>query len=299
MYLASYLNPQDIIVESRILSKEQVYHDLVTRICRNHHLPICGKPLLDLIMQRDTEAPTAYATGIAIPHIRMEGFADTVVAMAFLQNPLTINEIKVHWVVLIITDKSSSKIYLNMVAALLKLSRDEQAMNRLNHAADGHSIHHHLKEMNVEIKKEIFISDIMITDPVAAKPDATLYELNNLMKQNNIAGMPVVDDHNNYLGEINILNVMKVGIPEYMMMLENLNFLISFEPLENLFDRQDEIKIKEIMETDSPFLRPEASIIEAVFNMITHNRRYMSVVKDGKLVGLVSAMDVLRKVITA
>ena len=299
MYLASYLNPQDIIVESRILSKEQVYHDLVNRICRNHHLPVCGKPLLDLIMLRDSEAPTAYNTGIAIPHIRMEGFEDTVVAMAFLQNPLTINEIKVHWVVLIITDKSSSKIYLNMVAALLKLSRDEQAMNRLNAASDGHSIHHHLKEMNVEIKKEIFISDIMITDPVAAKPDATLYELNNLMKQHNIAGMPVVDDHNNYLGEINILNVMKVGIPEYMMMLENLNFLISFEPLENLFDRQDEIMVKEIMETDCLYLAPEASIIEAVFEMITHNRRYMSVVKDKKLVGLVSAMDILRKVITA
>ncbi len=299
MYLASYLNPQDIIVESRVLSKEQVYNDLVNRICRNHHLPVCGKPLLDMIMQRDEEAPTAYNSGIAIPHIRMEGFEDTVVAMALLQNPLTINEIKVHWVVLIITDKSSSKIYLNMVAALLKLSRDSQAMNRLTSAVDGHAVLHHLKDMNVQIKKEIFISDIMITDPVAIKPSATLYELNLLMKQHNIAGMPVVDEHGNYLGEINILNVMKVGIPEYMMMLENLNFLISFEPLENLFDRQDEITVKEIMETDCLYLSPEASIIETVFEMITHNRRYMSVVKGGKLVGLVSAMDILRKVITA
>lgn len=286
-------------MESRILSKEQIYHDLVNRICHNHQLPVCGKPLLDLIMQRDSESSTAYSSGIAIPHIRMEGFADTVVAMAFLQNPIIINDIKVHWVVLIITDKSSSKIYLNMVAALLKLSKDEQAMAILNTAIDGHAVLHHLKEMNVEIKKEIFISDIMITSPVAAKPEATLYELNILMNHHNIAGMPVVDDQNNYLGEINILNVLKVGIPEYMMMLENLNFLISFEPLENLFDHQDEIKVQEIMETDSPFLRPEASIIEAVFEMITHNRRYMSVVKDGKLVGLVSAMDILRKVITA
>jgi CBS domain-containing protein len=31
--------------------------------------------------------------------------------------------------------------------------------------------------------------------------------------------------------------------------------------------------------------------------MILHKKRYMSVVKEGKLVGLVTAMDVLRKVI--
>jgi CBS domain-containing protein len=98
---------------------------------------------------------------------------------------------------------------------------------------------------------------------------------------------------------VHILNVLKVGIPEYMMMLDNLNFLMSFEPLEKLFENQDEIMVSDIMVMDEVFLRPEASIIEAVFEMISHHKRYMSVIKDDKLVGLVTAMDILRKVITA
>jgi len=299
MYLASFLNPQAIIIEPRILNKEQVYHELVEAICRHYQLPVCGQPLLDLILKRDEDTTTAYNSGIAIPHIRMEGFQDTVVGMALLQNPIEIDGMKVRWVVLIITDKTSSKLYLNMVASLLKLSKDEQVMQTLFSAHDGHGVITYLKQMGVEVKKEISIADIMISDPVTIKPQATLYELNNLMRQHGIAGLPVVDDKGSYLGDVNILDVLKVGIPEYMMMLDNLNFMVSYEPLENLFDRQDEIKVKEIMNHDTTCLRPEASIIEAVFIMITSKKRYMSVVKDGKLIGLVTAMDVLRKVITA
>ncbi|MDD4310416.1 MAG: PTS sugar transporter subunit IIA [Candidatus Cloacimonetes bacterium] len=299
MQLASFLDALDICHEHRILSKHQVYEHLVDRICAHHHLPISGKGLLDLILRRDEESTTAYSTGIAIPHIRMEGFQDTVVAMTFLQNPLVFDGITVSWVVLIITDKSSSNIYLNIVAALLKLSKDAPAMSALSSTTDGHGVIHLLKKMNIAIKKDVCIADVMIQNPVSINPTSTLKELNILMSLHQVAGLPVVGEGNKYLGEVNILDVLKVGIPEYLMMLDNLNFLTSFEPLEKLFDKQDVIKVSDIMVTDGVFLRPEASVIEAVFEMISHHKRYMSVVKDGALVGVVTAMDILRKVITA
>jgi PTS system nitrogen regulatory IIA component len=167
MYLASFLDARDICIEQRVLSKQQVYQMLVDRICAHHQLPSCGTKLLELILQREEEAPVAYASGIAIPHIRMEGFEDTVVAMAFLQNPIDYEGTKISWIVLIITDKTSSKTYLNIVAALLKLSKDSEAMANLAAAHDGHSVVHRLKEMAVMVKKDLFISDIMIVDPVS------------------------------------------------------------------------------------------------------------------------------------
>lgn len=297
MYLVSYLDAQDICIEQRILAKVQVYERLVELICRHHKLPNCGKKLLDLVLKRDEEAPTAYPSGLAIPHIRMDGFEDTVVAMAFLQNPIDFDGTKVSWVVLIITDKTSSKTYLNIVAALMKLSKDKEAMAVLGSAQDGHSVMHLLKKMEIQVKKDLVISDIMIPDPVSIRPENTLRDLNNLMSQHNIAGLPVVDANGIYKGEVNVLDLLKVGIPEYLMMLDNLNFLTSFEPLEKLFDKQDELLVKDIMTKENEVLRPDASIIEAVFEMISHHKRYMSVVKDGKLVGLVTAMDIFKKVI--
>ncbi len=299
MQLVNFLNPSDISIESRVLSKTQVYEQLVENICRHHPLPTCGKELLDLIVKRDAESSPAYKTGIAIPHIRMDGFEDTVVAMMFLQNPIDYDGIKVNWVVLIVTDKSSSRIYLNMVAALLGLSKDTAAMAVLASSADGHAVIHHLKQLKVEVKKDLCIADIMIKNPVSIHPDAYLCEFSTLMSGKEYSVLPVADENSNYLGEVSILGFLSVGVPNYLMMIDNLNFLLSYEPLEHLFEKLDKVQVKEIMSKDEKVLKPEASIIEAVREMIVLNKRSLAVVDKGKLVGLVTAMDIFRKVIKA
>ncbi|HNZ32792.1 MAG TPA: PTS sugar transporter subunit IIA [Candidatus Cloacimonas sp.] len=297
MLLASFLEPRNILFENRVLTKEQLYQILVDRLCSQYKLPICGSKLMELILQRDEEVSPAYSTGIAIPHIRMENFNDTLIAMAFLQNPLDYNGIKVSWVVLIITDKTSSKLYLNIVAALLKLSNDKEAVADLHNTGDGHSVIQYLKKKEVEVKKDVTIADIMVQKPIAVHPENTLRELINLMCMYRVAGMPVVDATGKYIGEVNILNLLKVGIPDFVMMLDDLSFLASYEPLENLLEKQDLLLVNDIMATDEKTLSPETSIIEAVFLMFTNKKRYLSVVKEGKLVGLVTAMDILTKVI--
>ncbi len=297
MLLASFLEAHNILFENRVLTKEQVYKELVDRLCSQYKLPISSSKLLELIFKREEDVSCAYPTGIAIPHIRMDGFNDTLIAMAFLGNPLDYNGIKVNWVVLILTDKTSSKTYLNIVAALLKLSKDKEAMKALASAGDGHSVIHYLKKNEVEVKKDVIIADIMVQNPIAVLPQNSLRELINLMSTHKVAGMPVVDETGKYVGEVNVLNLLEVGIPNYVMMLDNLSFLSSYEPLENLFSQQDLLFVKDIMTTDEIFVRPEASIIETVFLMVSHNKRYLSVVKEGKLVGLITAMDILRKVI--
>lgn len=298
MLLASFLEPRNILFENKILTKEQVYRLLVDRLFSQYKMPISASELMELILKRDEEISVAYPSGIAIPHIRMDNFNDTLIAMVFLQNPLDYNGIKVSWVVLIITDKTSSKTYLNIVSALLKLSKDEKAMAAMQSAGDGHSVIHFLKKNEVEVKKDITINDIMVQNPIAVQPQHSLRELINLMGTNRVAGMPVVDETGKYIGEVNVLNLLKVGIPNYVMMLENLSFLASYEPLENLLEKQDILFVKDIMTTDDVVIRPEASIIEAVFLLFSNNKRYLSVVQDGKLIGLVTAMDILIKVIT-
>jgi len=297
MLLASFLEAHNILFENRVLTKEQVYKQLVDRLCSQYKLPVCGSKLLELIFQREEEVSSAYPTGIAIPHIRMDGLNDTLIAMTFLQNPLDYNGIKVSWVVLILTDKTSSKTYLNIVAALLKLSKDKEAMAALASAGDGYSVIQYLKRKEVEVKKDVTVADIMVQEPIAVQPQNSLRELINLMGTHRVAGMPVVDETGKYLGEVNVLNLLKVGVPNYVMMLDNLSFLASYEPLENLFGKQDILFVKDIMTTGDVFIRPESSIIEAVFLMFSQNKRYLSVVKEEKLVGLVTAMDILIKVI--
>lgn len=300
MYLSDLLDAKSIVHENRVLTREQIYTTLVERICKHYRLPVCGSALVDLIMERDRESSTAYPTGIAIPHIRMDNFEDTLVAMAFLQNPIDYEGTKVHWICLIITDKSSSNLYLNLVASLLKISKDTALMSSLMTATDGIHVLQRFKALEIPIKKELTLSDIMITDVVSIRPDARLSELSAMICSRNLSFVPVVDENGIYLGEVNILRLLKVGVPDYLMMLDNISFLRSYEPLEKLFEQEDLLRVRDIMNPDEEFLREDTSIPEAVFEMIQHHKRFYSVVDStGKLAGVVTAMDIFRKVIKA
>jgi len=300
MLLSDLLDAKSILHESRILSREQVYRLLVERICHHRKLPICGEALLQLILERDNQSSTAYPTGIAIPHVRMDNFHDTLIGMAFLQNPIDYEGTKVDWICLVITDKSSSNIYLNLVAALLKLSKDTALRHELSEFRDGFAAVHRLHKLQIQIKKELTLADIMINEPITISPDAKLSELSAILCSREISFIPVVDENNRYLGEVNILRLLKVGVPDYLMMLDNVSFLRSYEPLEKLFEQEDTIYVREIMNRDEEYLSPDTSIPEAVFEMIQHHKRFYSVVDSShKLVGVVTAMDIFRKVIKA
>ncbi|MCB5286374.1 MAG: CBS domain-containing protein [Candidatus Cloacimonetes bacterium] len=299
MYLSDLLDAKAILHITEALSKEQVYRMLVEKLCKHYHLPTCGDALLQKILQRDQVSSTAYPTGISIPHIRMDEFEDTVVAMAFLDSPLDCEGTPVHWVCLVITDKSSSKLYLNLVAGLLKMSKDTGLVKSMLET-DGPGVAHKIKDLKICITKEITVADVMVTDPISIRPQASLTELGDLISTHRISAVPVTDENGIYLGEVNILRLLKVGVPDYLMMLDDVSFLRSYEPLEKLFEQEDILTVGEIMNDHEEYLGPDTSIPEAVFDMIQRHRRFYSVVDEqGKLVGVVTAMDIFRKIIKA
>lgn len=301
MLLANLLDAKLIAFESRAVTREQVYQDLIDRICNHnkHAGPICEKPMMEAILKREKESSMAYPSGIAIPHIRLDNLEDTVIAMTFLENPIDYDGVEINWVVLIFTDKSSSKLYLNIVASLLKLSLDTDAMRELHAQKDGSGVISYLRKNNIEVGKDICIADIMVMDPVSIAPESPLSVLDSLLNEYKISMVPVVDDQKRYLGEVNILDVLKVGVPDYLMMIDDLAFLRSYEPLERLFEQEDTLQVREIMRKDAKTLSPGTSIIEAVYHMIQKRQRYFCVVEGDVLVGIITAMDIFRKVIKA
>lgn len=169
MYLSDLLDAKAILHIAEALSKEQVYRMLVEKICKRHHLPTYGDALLDKILQRDQVSSTAYPTGISIPHIRMENFEDTVVGLAFLEHPLDYEGTPVHWICLVITDKSSSRLYLNLVAGLLKLSKDTGLLKAMMDT-DGPGVVHLLQDLKIHVTNNITVADLMESSPTSIGP---------------------------------------------------------------------------------------------------------------------------------
>ncbi|HOV17060.1 MAG TPA: PTS sugar transporter subunit IIA [Candidatus Cloacimonadota bacterium] len=297
MKLISLLDPKLIYFEEDDLPKHEIYRYMVDKICKFYKLPQCGKELYELILKRDAEAPTVYPNGLDIPHVRLDNFNDTLICICIPRRPITDNGQTIRLICLILTDKTSAKLYLNIVSAIVRASKSEDFFTKLLNQKDGNEVYNILKELNLAVKEDLTVKDIMTVEPIVIKETATLKEMGDLLSGHNITNLPVINEAGYFVGEVNILQYLKVGLPDYLMMLDNLLFLKSYEPFETLYEQEEKVLVKTIMTKPEHVLNPDNSIIEAVFKMLQTNRRFFTVVQEGKVAGTITAMDIFRKVV--
>jgi CBS domain-containing protein len=116
------------------------------------------------------------------------------------------------------------------------------------------------------------ISEIMANRVVAAKPNATCTSLAQKMLSGFVSGLPVTDDEGHVIGvvtEFDILKVLRKG-------KEGLSAVA-----------------EEIMTRDPICLEADQSVGEAIELMAEHHIIRIPVVRNGKLVGIVSRTDIL------
>ncbi|MBA3569584.1 MAG: CBS domain-containing protein [Pyrinomonadaceae bacterium] len=116
------------------------------------------------------------------------------------------------------------------------------------------------------------ISEIMANRVVAARPNATCTSLAQKMLSGFVSGLPVTDDEGHVIGvvtEFDILKVLRKG-------KEGLSAVA-----------------EEIMTKDPICLDADQSVSEAIELMAEHHIIRIPVVRNGKLVGIVSRTDIL------
>jgi len=299
MHLVSLLNPKLIYVEDRQLTKEQIIKVLIEKICSAYQFKNCTERVFDLVIQREKESPTVYPTGVAIPHVRMDGLDDTIIAICIPRKPITENGQEVKIYILILTDKNVSSIYLNVVAAFLRISKDTEFYNKLLSSKDAQAFISTIKTAEITVKDEVTVSDIMTIDLLIINENETIKTLSNLLSKYNLHYLPVVNKSGEWVGEVNMLHYLKNAIPEYMQMMHNVNFLRSYEPFKTLYEVEEKITVKQVMTKPERVLHPDFPIIEAVFEMNRQKRLTLPVIKDKKIIGIVTAMDIYRRVVRA
>lgn len=112
---------------------------------------------------------------------------------------------------------------------------------------------------------------IMTRKTVSALVTAKISDAINLMTQHDLGGLPVVDDSNRVWG------------------------IITERDIAILFTgRVSGVKVSSLMSRNLITATPSTSIFEAEKVMITHGFRRLPIVSDDKIVGIVTAMDIIK-----
>ena len=132
---------------------------------------------------------------------------------------------------------------------------------------------------------------------VSIGPTASLLDAAKLLAKEKIGTLPVVDRKGKLVGITSMRKVVRYFLPDFINVVEDVDFVRDFgaidipSPVD--IKKSATVTVAEIM--DEPVsVEDSASLMRALALMVTHDIQDVPVVRNGKLVGIASRVDVGR-----
>jgi CBS domain-containing protein len=143
------------------------------------------------------------------------------------------------------------------------------------------------------------ISEIMDSSPVTVAPDDSVENVVAALRQHQLPGLPVVDSDGQLVGIVTEADLVlpddegDLHIPHYVNLFGGTVFLESLHRFEGRLRKAFAATAEDMMTPDPDTVGPDTSVREAarLIHETGHNR--LPVVEDGRLVGVVTRLDVL------
>lgn len=299
MKLASLLDPALVKVDIKATLLADVIKELLGLIsAKNPGFDM--KEVLNAVLARETLSSTAIGNGFAIPHARTDEVDDLIIAVGLCKQGLKLkspDKKAVQVFILILTPKSVPRYFLQTLSAVATFAKTPNVVANLIKAKDSNEVIEVFFDANIEVAQKLRVMDIISDRLVTVHPESTLRDVANLFFKYKISGLPVVDDGGVLLGEVTDIDLLKFAMPNYQTLLANLAELPESEPLEELLREEDKIPVKKVMTTPMASVKPGSSITEVVALMLFKGARRVAVVDSGKLIGIISARDIIDRIV--
>ncbi len=142
------------------------------------------------------------------------------------------------------------------------------------------------------------VSQCYDKDIVVLRPGDGIKEAASKFIKNKIWAAPVVDDGNHVVGIISITDILNTFSPDFLPILGNVDFIKDYGALDITVKDVEELaklKVSEIMAKDVITIDEQGDLVVAIALMKKHGFRTVPVVKEGKLAGMVTTIDICRR----
>ncbi len=138
------------------------------------------------------------------------------------------------------------------------------------------------------------VKEIMIRDLTAVSQDATLREVAKILAIRRLAGLPVVDENQKLIGFISESDIIYSIVPSHAR--KETVFLRNFAELTRKLSRAGERKVKDYMTSNVESVTEDDDTYTLADLMLGKNYKSLPVLREGRLVGLVSRAEVCRAI---
>ena len=145
--------------------------------------------------------------------------------------------------------------------------------------------------------EQVCIDCCMKLQVIVGHPEMTVKEAALLMAENNVGTLPVVDEASVLVGVTTLRDIIQIFLPAFVPLLSNITFVRDYgdlgTPSAEDIQRAESLVIADIME-EPVSVEDDCTLIRALSFMEKYRIRDLPVVKEGKLVGIASRVDIGR-----
>jgi CBS domain-containing protein len=144
------------------------------------------------------------------------------------------------------------------------------------------------------------VADIMERDPVTVSPDASVEEVVRTLKVHELPGVPVVNDGGRCVGIVTEADLVlsdeegDLHIPHYIELMGGIVYLEPLRRFEERLRKAIAASAQDMMTEDPVTVEAGASVREAARIIAEEGHNRLPVVEHGRLVGVVTRVDVLQ-----
>jgi CBS domain-containing protein len=143
------------------------------------------------------------------------------------------------------------------------------------------------------------VADVMDTDTPTVEPDDTVEKVLRVMRENELPGVPVVNTGGRCVGIITEADLVMTGedadlhLPHYFELFGGLVFLEPLSHFEGRLRKATAALARDLMTEDPITIEAGAPVQEAARMIARSKHNRLPVVEHGRLVGVVTRVDVL------
>lgn len=140
----------------------------------------------------------------------------------------------------------------------------------------------------------------MDADPVTVGPEDDVQTVVRTLRGNEVQGVPVVNDGGRCMGIITEADLVLSGeggdlhLPHFIELFGGIVFLEPLQRFEDRLRKATAAKARDLMTEDPDVISPEATVEEAARTIAQTGHNRLPVVEHGRLVGVVTRIDVLQ-----
>jgi CBS domain-containing protein len=122
-----------------------------------------------------------------------------------------------------------------------------------------------------------------------------------LFCEEGVSELPVVDADGDLVGIVSEDELIRLCLPEYITWMEDLSPILNFEPFAEILRREAHMPVMEIMVFADRYatVDEETPAIQVAKVMMRRDVQRVLVVREKKLMGIISIQDFIHKVLRA